>query len=200
MTNDQREKILEGFRNDKRPVEWLIWTDGSGHTDGYGGYGAIAARVKSRAGIHPGPLRASAAIHGTTVNRAEFTGLLEALQMIHSSEMKARGGGSSMYPSVPVRVRWFSDRENLVLGVGLDPATGDPYYARHVDQDLWARYDWYAKSILVYPVYVARNTLAFQARCDYVASFGRKAYISWIKHITKKNKWIPPSSTSPTAI
>ena len=190
MQADQREIILESLRKDTSPIDWMVWTDGSGHVDGFGGYGAVAMRVRLLGNTCIPIQRASAAICGTTVNRAEFTGLLEALQVIHTIEMGGRGQGASMYPVIPVRVRWFSDRENLVLGVATNPETGEAWYGRNVDQDLWARYDWYAKSIIVRPVHIERNSMAMQAKCDFIASHGRRAYIRWTKHQTKKKKWI----------
>lgn len=185
----EHKKILHALAADPTPTLWTAWTDGSGHTDGYGGYGAIVMR-KGEPGYPPVILKASAAIHGTTVNRAELTGMLEALELIHQHELKLRAAGLSVYPHIPITVRWFSDRENLVLSCVVNKETKEPYYSRRTDADLWARYEWYSKKIIVAPVHTDRNTLQFQAKCDFVASQGRRAYIKWTRMLKKRGKWL----------
>lgn len=183
------KKLLQQFKEDTSPAQWTAWTDGSGHTDGYGGYGAVVMR-SAAAGIPPKVLHASGALCGTTVNRAEFTGLLEAMELVHTHELLLRSAGLSSYPVIPTTLRWFSDRENLVLGVATDPATNKSYYGRKTDADLWARYEYYAKTIKVMPVHTERNTLSFQAMCDHVASHGRRAYIKWLRMKKRRGKWL----------
>jgi len=184
----EHKKILQALAEDQTPVQWTAWTDGSGHTDGYGGYGAVTIRWASDGA--PSVLKhASGALCGTTVNRAELTGLLEALELIHQHELQLKSAGLSCYPNLPVVVKWYSDRENLVLSCVQNKVTGEPYYSRRTDADLWARYEWYSKKIHVRPVHIDRNSMQMQAQCDYVASHGRRAYIKWLRNLQKRKKW-----------
>lgn len=125
------------------------------------------------------------ALLGTTVNRAEFTGLLEALQIVHEQMLARKDVGLSLYPAKKTTMRWFTDRENLVFSLLINPETKEPYYSRRTDADLWCRYEYYARSIQVLPVHIPRNSVMLHAECDAIASRGRKAFIRWIRHTQK---------------
>lgn len=181
--------ILEDLRNNRGQTTWTLWTDGSGHADGYGGYAGIGLRIPDLTG-KSARFTVSGALDGTTVNRAEFTGFLECLQKIDRHEALLSKAGITQYPALPVTVRWFSDRENLVLAVLRDRQSGEPVYSRRTDQDLWARYEWYEPRISVLPVHNKRNVLHFQAMCDKIASDGRRAYIKWLRRRRNRKEWI----------
>jgi ribonuclease HI len=167
--------ILDLLAKDQTSTEWTAWTDGSGHTDRYGGYGV---KVLGHFKLHT----SAGALLGTTVNRAEFTGLLEAMQIVHEQMIARKDAGLSLYPAKKTTMRWYTDRENLVFSVLINPQTQQPYYNRKTDADLWCRFEYYARSIQVFPVHIARNSHPFHAECDALASRGRKAYIRWIAH------------------
>lgn len=111
-------------------IDIEIYTDGSGHKNGFGGWAAFIAtpdRVFK-------DFRMGTA-NGTSVDRMEFTALLEGLQ-----------GAWEMSEKMPQKhlgewkpgVRWFTDRESLLNSV-------KRIYDRSNCQDLWNRFVFYEK-------------------------------------------------------
>ncbi len=125
------------------PPDILLLTDGSGYKDGYGGYAAVAATPD---GVWK--FFRMGAASGTTVDRMEFTALLEGLQL--AWEMWNAMPVSAQEPPIKPRVRWLSDRENIVLS------------ARSVQErsncpDLWCRYAYYEERMEIRPQFIDRE-------------------------------------------
>lgn len=124
----------------------LLFTDGSGHRDGFGGWCAVARTPDKRFGYTQ-----FGCASGTSVDRMEMTAFLEGLTML-STAIK---GLPTLTPN-PNRIRgpivfWYSDRESLVLSVR-------GKYARSNSPDLWARFEYYEKQFDIYPFHVSRET------------------------------------------
>ena len=90
-------------------VDYTLFSDGSGHQDGYSGWMAIVLNHQDY-NVH----RAVGALSQSSVDRSEFTALLEGLELIHSG----KAGKARCLPCISKpRVRWYSDRESLVGSV-----------------------------------------------------------------------------------
>ena len=116
----------------------VVLTDGSGYKDGYGGYAAVAYTPDKI-----WKLFRMAGVSGITVDRAEFTGMLEGLQLAWEMWNYMPGQQEGRKPTV----QWFSDRENLILS------------ARNIQSrsncvDLWYRYDFYEERMDIIPTFV----------------------------------------------
>lgn len=164
------------------PLDWILWTDGSGHKDGL-----QVSFVWFRSTRFPVPFSTLSASTCGSVNRAELTALLDGLHAILEMERGNAGEKAGWTPPMPRHVMWVSDRQNLVLSVARDPETGQPVYKRDVDADLWARFEWYEKHFRVHPVHVARDTNAFQHKCDRACAATRKVLKRWVAHLRKHN-------------
>lgn len=144
----------------------ILVTDGSGHTDGYGGFAAMA--------YTPDKLVKTfrmAALSGTTVDRAEFGGALEGFNMVLDmwNAMPQRLTQDPTQAGARAKVLWISDRENMVLSALRTQA-------RSNSPDLWARYEWYEKVLDIYPTFEKdpEKTRVEFAIVDIEASIGRE--------------------------
>jgi len=149
----------------------VVMSDGSGYKDGFGGYASLAFTPD---GIWK--LFRMAGIHGVTVDRAEFTGCLEGLQMAWELWQQMPARDETRRPVVI----WMTDRENLLL-------SAKNVQARSNCPDLWARYVWYEERMSIHPDFVSKEmektNLDFKM-IDVQASTGReilKAYIATVK-------------------
>jgi len=114
-------------------ADFILWTDGSGRDlDGFAGYAAVA---KTPDGLVQRCVVGS--MSESTVDRAEFTALIEGLRLCQEMQSRFPEGIRSEFEEVPKRkVHWFSDRENLVLSV-------KKVYGRTNCLDLWAALEYY---------------------------------------------------------
>ena len=120
--------------------DWILITDGSGHPDGLGGWGAIGWRT---AGKTRKTFKMKGCQNETTVARMEMTALLEGLHFI--SEQKGIPGHR------PV-VWWLSDRMDLVNDLrGVNKK-------RSANLDLWARFNYLDQKVEVHAFYAKRMT------------------------------------------
>jgi len=139
----------------------LVFSDGSGYEkDGHGGWSAMACTLdRNWCTFRMG------AIIGTTVDRAEMTGMLEGLQMAWEMSLNLPKfvRGDSHKASVLIHC----DRENVVLAI-------KKVYDRTNAPDLWARFEFYEKVMDIQANHVMRETdfPEFQ-QCDLHASTGR---------------------------
>jgi len=142
---------------------FLLYTDGSGHQDKYGGSASLV--IENATGER---FTTSAANYGTTVSRAEFEGLLSGLQSILEYNGKLQDRPT---------VAWYSDRESLVLAV-------HGFYRRKAEPDLWARFQYYETLFSITPLFVPRSTDPLHDVVDRMASEGRimmKEYIESVR-------------------
>jgi hypothetical protein len=143
-------------------VDLLVFSDGSGYKDGFGGWAAFACTPdRNWKTFRQG------AIIGTSVDRAEMTGLLEGLEMAWELARLHPKFQLSNPDSVKPKVRLHCDRENLVLSIR-------GVYDRSNCADLWARFAYYEKVLDIIPVHVERETDFVEfVQCDLHASSGR---------------------------
>lgn len=149
------------------PVDVYLYTDGSGHQDGYGGSGSLA--IGPALNIYATRM---AGFKGTSVERAEFEALLMGCQSILEAGGFDDHNGRERLKRAPLRVKWFSDRESLVQSVTRGP-DGVPLYRRKASPDLWARFSFYEQLFEFIPVFVPRETSEFHSICDRFASDAR---------------------------
>ena len=146
--------------------EFSLYTDGScSSRDGLGGYNAILLdnRTHERYALF-------GSSNYTSVPRQEFLALLHGLQRIFEllewkTEKDAAKGAVS-----GISVKWFCDREDLVLSVD-QKRSG---YKRRKCRDLWYQFEYYEKFIRVIAVKVPRNTDPYQTLADRVAGEQRE--------------------------
>ena len=109
--------------------DWLLWTDGSGHHDGV--WVSASRYVHAGRRLMPPGSTLSCGDSGTT-NREELQAFLDGLAAIMGAERGHYGGKSDWKPRWPIRVRWFTDRENIANGVTRD-SDGVPVNSRRCD-------------------------------------------------------------------
>lgn len=151
----------------------LLFTDGSGHMDGLGGWCAVVESADRTRHV----TRLGCA-SGSSVDSMEFHALLEGLDACLEAwntwplkvERKRVGGK-------PI-VLWRSDRESLVLSV-----TGS--YRRSNLPHMWARFAYYEKELDIRPFHIGREEEKehpeFQA-CDLHASTMREVLKAYLKN------------------
>lgn len=145
----------------------LLYTDGSGHQDGFGGY---AAFVKTPDGLVE--RFCMGAMSETSVDRAEFTALIEGLRLAMETWQRfpqsSRLIGGDVEWIVP-KIRWTSDREALVLSV-------KKVYDRSNCPDLWAAFEYFERIADIEAVQISEveaEALREFIECDLHASTGR---------------------------
>lgn len=161
--------------------DYLLYTDGSGHADGYGGWAAYLTCGNLEL---PGRVRYGGG-NGTSVERAELTACLSGLRMVLEvegldsakaclsppwNEGRSRPHGRVGRPLV----KWFTDRESICLAAARNPDGCETYYRRDKNPDLWGQYLFYEQLFFIHPVLVPRNEVPGQALCDLVAGDQRE--------------------------
>lgn len=162
---------------DPDSFDYTLWTDGSGHSDGYGAYAAIWKCADGDMDMSFG------ANYGQTVNRNELIAMIEGLTAILSDRVVKMRGVLEMNPKNElaalndadrVTVAWHTDRQNLAVSLLWNDA-GEPVFRRNSDRDLWARFSFLAKHACVVPYHSPRNVVAQQGMCDEVCTLMREA-------------------------
>ena len=158
--------------------DYQLWTDGSGHSDGYGAAASVWQHCHGDTDV------VFSANYGQTVARNEFMALLDGLQSLLTHALAQKGKIMDM-PKNAVSVltgadritaAWFTDRQNLALSTVFNE-DNNPVYARNTEKDLWARYAWLTKYICVLPFYNPRNSIKNQASCDAICTTLRGALL-----------------------
>lgn len=146
---------------------FTVWSDGSGHNSGHAASSAVVRNNAS--GVTEARL---SACYAQNTHRAEFEGLLLGLHCVlemggwDTEESKSRLDKITNKP----RVCWYTDNESLALSVFRMPDTSEPYYRRKSSGDLWARFFYYERALLITPLYIPRNSLPEHALADRMAS------------------------------
>lgn len=156
--------------------EYLLFTDGSGHQDKFGGYASLVI-----ANYAHSPTKMACCVggaFGTSVERMEFTGLLEGLQSILDTGGYNKSAGHAELAVRRPHIAWFTDRESLALSCWMPD--GVPFYRRKSCPDLWARYEWYEQFFTIIPIWCGRTTHAAQDVSDKLASEARVLVKDWI--------------------
>jgi len=149
------------YRWGNDPPEFVVFTDGAGYQDGYGGSAAIVASARHGKMFH----RVLAAT-GTSVDRSEFVALLIGLRAILDEMCWTSDVRLKAMSVIPVKVLWYSDRESLVKSVNGE-------YGRKAQPDLWHLFAWYERYFQVHAVHVPRKTNSLQDVTDRMASEAR---------------------------
>lgn len=165
-----------------RPEEhdYVLYTDGSGHENGWGAHASVA-----KCNAEPGHILRCTGNYGSTVQRNELSAFLDGLQAIadHALRRVMRLALREVAPKNPwntflgddrITVMWFTDRQNLAKALLYDEWQR-PLNGRNNERDLWMRYTAMAKHFCVTPLQVPRNTVRAQAVCDELCSVARDA-------------------------
>lgn len=149
---------LQGIEEDG-VSDYYIITDGSGYTDGLGGFACCIVETQNYV---------ATVIYGgqtsTSVPRQEFKALLEALQFIYQSDKR-----------VNLTITHYSDCEALTKCIGND-------YKRSSNTDLWAFFEFFEQYYSVDSNYIPRDTnMEALKLCDLHASSMREL----LKHYKK---------------
>lgn len=152
-----------------------LYTDGSGHINGFGGWAALAVIDDGSSSV----FRMGTAC-GTSVDRMEFTALLEGLQCVWELAMRMLAHNDSNWKP---DVLWCSDRESLINSVKL-------VYARSNCPDLWPRFEFYEKIMAIKPYFmtdaVIKDCFYFQ-EVDLQSSVGYQMIKNYMSSKTKSD-------------
>jgi hypothetical protein len=105
---------------------------------------------------------------GSSVDRSELDALLAGLHGILTWAL-ANGYTEAGLTARPMMLHWTNDRESLVLSVARNPETGETFYKRKVNMDLWARFAYYEKLFRITACREDRNTSFLMALVDKLA-------------------------------
>lgn len=124
--------------------DFCLFTDGSGHTDGLGGWCCLLTdpdRTKT--------LFKVGAASGSSVDSMEFTALLEGLALCDEHQEFWLGKPMRRLGAKPT-ILWCSDRESLVMS-----AQGK--YARSNLPAFWLQFAYYENRFTIVPMHVNRE-------------------------------------------
>lgn len=188
---------LEEVAPDPFEHDYVLYTDGSGCTRGYGGYAAIYEKIDLREDerqVVDSKVLVSAT-YGSTVQRCEFTAFLDGVHAIlrdrvgelkdqaaaGDDELKYKYGSEGILNQIlgpdRISILWYTDRANIAGGFLFDE-NGDPFVERSTEKDLWMRWSFMAKHICLTPMHRGRNVVNGQAICDGLAGAARGAMLS----------------------
>jgi ribonuclease HI len=162
-------------------AQFSVYSDGSGHVDGYGGWACyVDDHTSGKAYFRQG------SVIGTSVDRMEMTAMLEGMEIVMELARRteqyqtAKMLGEVWKPLVHL----FSDRENMVLSI-------KGVYERSNGRDLWARFAYYEDRCAIVAHHVNRETETPQFRTvDLYASTGRV--------VAKNCRWPVPTHLTQT--
>jgi hypothetical protein len=138
--------------------DFCVYTDGSGHADGYGGSAALVVSKDP-----PAVKRLVRAENGCSVARAEMSALLMGLHHICTLSGVVR---PSQLKGKRPTVFWLSDRLDLVMTVA-------GVFEAQSNLDLWHHYRWYAQLLDVHAFHTKRMQHIYNAYTDELAGHAR---------------------------
>lgn len=145
-------------------VDYMLYTDGSGYTDHFGGYGAIALSAKHSAHCY---IQSCGCATHTETGRAEFLAVLSGLHSIlEENGWETESVLDSRFQGDRLKVHIVSDRADLVGSI-------NGYYRRKSNPDLWQQLAWYERYIDLTAEHVKRETHNVQSIADKTASLMR---------------------------
>lgn len=124
----------------------LVFSDGSGHADGAGGW-AVTAMTPDRSIV----LFRMAAVWGTTTARAEFDAILNGLRMALEMGPKILGVKHTDLSDRKLDVLCCTDREDIVLSFK------GVYQPKH-SMDQWAFLEYYKTKLNIEMRHIGRET------------------------------------------
>jgi ribonuclease HI len=152
----------------------IVYTDGSGHEDGYSGY---AAFIKTPDGLVKRFVMGAMSV--SSVDRAEFTALIEGLRVAYDLWKTFPEAWQGHWPEEVVlrtpRIMWYSDRESLVLSV-------KRVYARDNCRELWSAFEYFEQNMVITAEHITspvKDEMPEFVECDLQSSTCRDV----IKHL-----------------
>lgn len=172
--------IVRSFPPDDQH-HYVLWTDGSGCTKGWGAQAAVFMEVDSE----ESDVRVSST-YGSTVRRCEMGAFLDGvhgimdhhLRRIESLRAYEKDPLSETTGTGRITISWYTDRRELAMCL-LYKEGGTPVYARKKDKDLWMRWQAMARHVCVTPRPIERNTVPYQAWCDKLCTIARQTGMSF---------------------
>lgn len=173
--------------------DYVVSTDGSGCVKGWGASACIIQKVEEG-----GPLGRVLgnyrpiiqATYGSTVQRSEFSALLNGLHEILRIELETPDAPDEdaeyEQPLNPllkfsgdsrITVLWYTDRSNLAKSLLFDE-DGQVLNRRTTETDLWMRYAAMARCFCITPMWTDRNTIMAQKKCDELCTIARSSLLT----------------------
>lgn len=160
--------------------DYVLYTDGSGHENGWGAYAAVAKHSAD-----PDHILRVSGNYGSTVQRNELSAMLDGLHAIADHQLRRvmrlalrevhpKNAWSTFTGDDRITVMWFTDRQNLAKALLFDEWMR-PLNGRNSERDLWMRYTAMAKHFCITPMHVPRNVIPAQAVCDELCEVARDA-------------------------
>ena len=172
--------------------DFVLYTDGSGCTKGWGASASIIEKVDMTSADEWRRVVDSrvlvSATYGSTVQRRELSAFLDGVHEIlriraedfldqevgDFAEVDRNRVLNNFTGPVRVSILWYTDRMNLAKSLLFDDC-GGVLNARNTEADLWLRYSAMARHVCVTPMCLPRNQIPNQAACDKLCEIARKA-------------------------
>lgn len=195
--------------------DFILYTDGSGCTKGWGASASIIEQVRlvdNQRQIGDNARVLVSATYGSTVQRRELSAFLDGLHEIlrvraesfldqeleDFSDVDRKHILNNFTGQDRITVLWFTDRMNLAKSLLFDER-GDLLNARSSETDLWLRFSAMARHVCVTPMCLPRNENPKQEMCDALCGIARRRLMScWesmeenTKSIYSTEKWNQP--------
>ncbi len=169
------EHSKELFQENK--YDFIIYSDGSSHTDEIGGFGAIVSSpVYSNAAYVP----VAGACTNTHTARAEFLAILSGLWAIVDTMGWDHSKFIATLRKERPKVLILTDREDLAGSI-------NKVFRRHRNRDLWNQFSWYENHFSIEAKHVKRDTVPAQSAADKIASEMRIVLKEFVKIQTELN-------------
>jgi hypothetical protein len=147
----------------------FLFTDGSGHADGFAGSG-LRLMIPGK----PAIVACAAETHSST-ERGEFVGLLRGLAIFTDQLGWTKRQIEDARYTGKLHICWVTDRESLALAVARDPTKQDlPYYSRRSTPDLWASFEYFEQFLHVHALFTKRCSNFSMDQADMMASDSRQ--------------------------
>ncbi len=185
--------------------DYVLYTDGSGHSDGWGAAAAVARFTGT--GEH---ILRVAGNYGSTVQRNELSAFLDGLFAIADHQLRRvmqlglrevapKNAWNTFLGDDRITVLWYTDRQNLAKALLFDDEAR-PLNGRNSERDLWMRFSTMAKHFCITPMQVPRNVVPAQALCDELCDITRNAMMATLEkfqsatpdHIHTPSQWKLP--------
>lgn len=180
--------------------DFVLYTDGSGCTKGWGASASIIEQVSLVDDIRQagGQRVLVSATYGSTVQRRELSAFLDGLHAILRvraesfldqelddwSDIDRKNVLNNFTGPNRVSVLWFTDRMNLAKSLLFDER-GDLLNARSSEVDLWLRFSAMARHVCVTPMCLPRNENPKQEMCDGLCGIARRALMAQTESMEK---------------
>lgn len=175
--------------------DFVLYTDGSGCSKGWGASASIIEKVDLTSGCEWRRVVDTrvlvSATYGSTVQRRELSAFLDGIHEIlrmrtedfldqelgDSTEIDRNRVLNNFTGAGRVSVLWYTDRMNLAKSLLFDDC-GGALNARSTEADLWLRYSAMSRHVCVTPMCLPRNQIPNQAACDKLCGIARRVLMS----------------------